>query len=233
MDCLLTLVCVRGSCALCCVCVQWSVCGSEHYWPDRRDVAAVFDSDEYFYIMGGRESGNTNAPQYNDVYRSSFSLNDLSKVAQACSINIPWCGTGLSCWPGDAGTTVYEGGVACQWTRWCEGNSTLPYPPSSTAAPRPSSSSSSTGRVRPFDPCRDMIPVPPDCDNYVGGSTGNAAVKATGLTNWAIGGIIFLVLSVVGGFVLFCYRRMRASSQPVEGKLDTRLLGGTREGETA
>ena len=213
-------------------CVQWSVCGSEHYWPDRRDVAAVFDSDEYFYIMGGRESGAANAPQYNDVYRSTFPLSDLAKVAQACSINIPWCGPGLSCWPSDQGTTVFDGGVACQWTRWCEGNSSTPWQQSSTGAARPTVPSS-TARVRPFDPCRDMIPVPPDCDNYAGGSsTGADGGKPAGLTSWAIGGIVFLVVSVVGGLLFFFWRRVRGSSAPVEGKLDSRLLG-TTEGQTA
>ena len=210
---------------------QWSVCGSEHYWPDRRDVAAVFDSDEYFYIVGGRESGAASAPQYNDVYRSSFSFNELSKVAQACSVNIPWCGPGLSCWPGDEGTSVYEGGVACQWTRWCEGNSSTPWLPSSTGGTRPTVPSS-TARVRPFDPCRDMIPVPAECDNYVGDSTGAAAGAAAGLTSWAIGGIVFIVATVVGGLLYFLYRRWRGSSAPVEGKLDSHLLG-TTEGQTA
>ena len=204
---------------------QWSACGTEQYWPDRRDVGAVFDSDEYFYIVGGRESGNTNAPEYNDVYRSSFSLNDLGKVATACNINIPYCGTGLSCWPGDPRTLRSDTGVTCDWTRWCEGNSTIPRQPS-TAPVRPTTPSSTGGRVKPFNPCRDMDPVPPECDNYEG-STGGSGLAAGGLTNWAIGGIVVLVLAVVGGVLYFCYRRMRGDSQSVEGKLNNQLISST------
>lgn len=214
------------------VVVQWSVCGTEHYWPDRRDVAAVFDSDEYFYIMGGRETNNANSPMFNDVYRSTFSMSELAKVAEACSINIPWCGPGLSCWPGDAGTTTFNGGVSCQQTRYCEGNSSTPWVPSSTGGARPPVRPS-TARVKPFDPCRDLDPVPAECDNYVGGgSTGLADAKPAGLTSWAIGGIVFLVVVVVGTLLYCLYRRFRGSSASAEGKMDSSLLG-TTEGETA
>ena len=214
-------------------CQQWAACGTEQYWPDRRDAAAVFDSDEYLYLAGGRESGNANAPQYNDVYRSTFPLSDLAKVAQACAINIPWCGTGLSCWPGAPGTVVYEGGVSCAWTRWCEGNSTYQGPPSSTAAVR-RASSSSTARGRPFNPCRDMDPIPPECANYDGDSTGMNGAAVDGLTNWAIGGIVVLVVAAVGGVIFFFWRRSRSSSsQSSEGQLDTGLLGTSTEGMTS
>ena len=210
----------------------WSVCGTEQYWPDRRDVAAVFDSDEYFLIMGGRENTNANTPQFNDVYRSTFPLSDLAKVAQACSVNIPWCGPGLSCWP-DAPGTVYDGGVMCQQTRYCEGNSSNPWAPSSTGTARPTVRSS-TARVRPFDPCRDMVPVPAECDNYVpGGGSSGVDVKPAGLTSWAIGGIVFLVVSVVGGVLFFFYRRWKAGKAGgADTKLDSHLLG-TTNGETA
>ena len=191
----------------------------------------MFDSNEYFYILGGRGSNAGNAPLFNDVYRSTFPLSDLGKVAQACSVNIPYCGTGLTCWPGE-GTSVYPGGVACQWTRWCEGNASNPWRPSSTGAAGPSSRSSTARPVRPFDPCRDMVPVPAECDNFVDASTGVGGGKAAGLTSWAIGGIVVLVVTVVGGLLYFFYRRARSSSASAGGKLDTHLLGAT-DSETA
>ena len=74
----------------------------------------VLDSEGYLYVMGGDENLNrtgTRIPK-NDVWRSTFSLNDNIALSRACGVEIPACGVGLSCTPG-SNTQVINGRVTC------------------------------------------------------------------------------------------------------------------------
>ena len=192
----------------------WSVCSSEAYWPDRREMSTAMDKDDNFYVLNGRATAVTNPVLYNDVYRSSISFRDTARVRAACNINIPACGVGMTCWPG-FDTVVSATGVTCPALRACQAANFRPSSSSSTGAMRRSSSSSSPRpRIIPYDPCLDDPVTDPECWNYVGTSTGTANVKTGGLTSWAIGGIVVLVVAVVGGIALFMYKRYKGQ-QPV------------------
>ena len=74
----------------------------------------VLDNDGYLYVMGGDENLNrtgTRVPR-NDVWRSTFSLNDNTALSRACGVDVPACGVGLTCTPG-ANTRIVNGKVTC------------------------------------------------------------------------------------------------------------------------
>jgi len=205
----------------------WGACTTEACWPDRREMSTVLDRNGFFFVLGGRASAS-NTVQYNDVYRSSFSFNDLGKVALACQVNIPACGPGLTCWPGASDTVVTPDGVTCPALVRCQ--SARPRSSSSTGIRR--SSSSSTGKKRvipPYDPCDDDPTYDEYCWNFPHSSSGAGGDKASGLSSWAIGGIVVLVVAVVGGIALFCWRRSRGSGGAVKGPISDSLLGETAQ----
>ena len=214
----------------------WSACSSEAYWPDRREMSTAMDADDYFYILNGRATANSDTRVFNDVYRSSISFKNPQTVRAACNINVPACGVGMTCWPGAAGTVVTPTGVTCPALQVCQQQNAR-LASSSTAVRR--SSSSSTARPRPpptYDPCDDWPVTDDTCWNYVWSSSGAGNVKPSGLTSWAIGGIVVLVAAVVGGVALFLYKRWKGS-QPAGQQTKTthagtgeNLLG---EGETS
>ena len=192
----------------------WSVCSEETFWPDRRDLSTAMDAQGYFYVLNGRASTSGAAPTYNDVYRSSFSFLDTAKVRAACNINIPACGVGLTCWPNAPGTEVTSTGVTCPAIRACQAAGPRSSSAILTAGVRSSSSSTAPKRVVPRDPCDDDPEWDESCWNYPWkSSTGGSGDTAAGLSTWAIGGIIFLVVAVVGGALLFMYKRWK-SQQP-------------------
>jgi len=202
----------------------WGACSTEAYRPDRREMSTVLDRSGYLYIIGGRANTAGNAQQFNDVYRSSFSFNDLARVSAACQVNIPACGPGLSCWPGTAGTNITQEGVTCPAIARCQ----AARPPSSSTGRRSSSSSSSTGKKRPIiDPCDDW--PEPGCWNWIPSSTGLGNGKPSGLGAWAIGGIVVLVVAVVGGLAIFFWRRYRGTAGQVSKPASDSLLGDTRQ----
>ena len=192
-------------------------------------MSTALDGEESFYILGGRVSYYADAALYNDVYRSSFSFRDVNKVRAACNINIPACGVGLTCWPGLDGTMVTPNGVTCNAITACQAANFRPSSSSSTGPARRSSSSTSAPRKPPpaYDPCYDDFPVTdPYCDTFIA-STGGADGKQAGLTTWAIGGIVVLVALVVGGCLLFMYKRWKGSSAAAAQSHAT--SSGTRE----
>lgn len=101
-----------------CLCRRGS-CTDEAYWRDRRDQATLLDAAGHLYILGGRLNSSAGSLQFNDVYRSSFSFNNLTNVGLACHISIPRCGAGLSCWPDIGGTVVSPRGVSCTYLQTC------------------------------------------------------------------------------------------------------------------
>ena len=81
---------------------------------------ALNDYEELILASGYAYAGPAGRPSFNDVWRSTFSLQDPETLLPICNARIPVLGVGLSTWP----KTV--------------------TPASTAAAPRPSSSSTST-----------------------------------------------------------------------------------------
>ena len=111
---LLLLACV----SLCC----WSGgrCNEDATFDDRRDLMTVLDDEGFLYVAGGTDWSRDLT--FNDVWRSSFSFNNVTAVGLACGLSTPACGPGLTCWPGDPRTTFYSNGsVTCPASRQCAG----------------------------------------------------------------------------------------------------------------
>ena len=198
----------------------WGLCVNDSSWSDRREVSTVFDADEALYVLGGR-SATSNYRVFNDVYRSTIQFSNLRLVQSACSISIPACGPGLTCWPGAPGTSYsHAGGVTCPALEQCKRG----ILPSSTAPARPvvRSSSSSTGAAKPkpppYDPCYDDYPVTdPDCDTYEGSTGGGDSTSSSSLPPWLIALIVILV-AVVALAGIFMWRS-RSKAQQLAGSL--------------
>ena len=81
----------------------------------------LLDNDGFFYVIGGDVGvNNSTLPRtpVNDVWRSSFSLNDPASLSRMCNVSIPICGPGLRCLPG-ANTRIVNGRVTCPATDLC------------------------------------------------------------------------------------------------------------------
>ena len=201
----------------------WGQCVEDANWGDRREPATVFDATESLYVLGGR-TGTSGDRLYNDVFRSDFPFSLLRQVQSACSIEIPACGPGLTCWPGAPGTTFTRaGGVTCPTLERCKrgilpsstgggggGGVVPPRLPSSTSAARP--------KPPPYDPCDDWPIEDPYCPGYVGASTGGGAGASAGMNGWLIGLIVVIgaVLLLGVGWYLWRQRRMKGA-QGFEG----------------
>jgi len=63
------------------------------------------------YVMGGEKNGYF----YDDIWKSTWSFNDLTATSNQCKLNIPACGVGLKCWPSESGTMLAtdKSGVYC------------------------------------------------------------------------------------------------------------------------
>ena len=98
----------------------WGQCVEDSPWTDRRWVSTVLDNDGYLLLIGGDERNANNGPRIprNDVWRSSFSLNDNTALSRACGVPVPSCGVGLTCTPSDT-TKVEDGRVTCPAARAC------------------------------------------------------------------------------------------------------------------
>jgi len=84
----------------------------------------LLDNEGYFYVVGGDVGvNNGTAPRtpVNDVWRSSFSLNDAASLSRMCNVPVPICGPGLRCLPG-ANTRIVAGRVTCPATDLCTSN---------------------------------------------------------------------------------------------------------------
>ena len=213
--------------------VSRGACSTETFWPDRREIATALDREGFLYIIGGRSDAGGGARQFNDVYRSSFSFNDLSMVARACQVNMPACGPGLTCWPNAPGTTVLNGVVSCPALLRCQ--ATQPRSSSSTGRSAAISSSARRPVVPPRpDPCEDDPQYDPWCPGYRA-STGVDGGKQSGLGAWAIGGIVVLVVGVVGGLALFMWKKYRpapADSAAAHKGTGEKLLEHTATADT-
>ena len=64
----------------------------------------------------------------NDVWRSTFSFNDLTALSKACGVAIPACGPGLSCLPGLNTRVDSAGRVTCSKIVDC-GTTNLAFTP--------------------------------------------------------------------------------------------------------
>ena len=98
----------------------WGQCVEDSPWTDRRWVSTVLDSEGYLLLIGGDERNNNTGPRVprNDVWRSTFSLNDNTALSRACGVDIPACGVGLTCTPG-ANTRIENGKVTCPAIQAC------------------------------------------------------------------------------------------------------------------
>ena len=172
----------------------WGECARDAVFSDRREASTVFDATETLYVLAGRQA-TSSSRLYNDVFRSNISFSNLRQVQAACSVEIPACGAGLTCWPGLSDTKfTTQGGVTCPALERCKRG----IFPSSTSAPRVMSSS---GKKQPaYDPCDDWPVTDPDCPDYVGPSTGgNGGTSASAVPVWVIAVLIVVgVLGVVG-----------------------------------
>ena len=74
----------------------------------------MLDEQGYFYVVGGRSFEGGGVQQWNDVWRSSISFDDVDAVARTCNVQPPACGVGLRCFP-SADTVVAADGsyVSC------------------------------------------------------------------------------------------------------------------------
>ena len=79
---------------------SWGQCAEDAAYSDRRVPSTVLDNEGYLYVMGGFDSQSVN---YNDVWRSAVSFNNLKAVAAICNVQLPACGVGLYCLPGMTG----------------------------------------------------------------------------------------------------------------------------------
>ena len=155
---------------------------------------------------------------YNDVWRSAVSFTNLKLVASICNMQTPSCGVGLYCLPGMSG---YRAPV--------------------------------NGRPPTCDALLACGPV----DDSTGGSSGSnggdddddeeGETKSGGLSNWAIAGIVaVIVLAVAGGYLYYTrihskrqgdaphalpvYHQSSASSAvPASNALNVGLLGDTTD----
>jgi hypothetical protein len=93
----------------------WGMCSGKAEFPSRRYHTSVFDSNGYYYIMGGV---NDNGTYYNDVWVSSFSFNDANAVGANCGLKQPPCGVGLVCFPGSERLDD-DGVIRCPATDLC------------------------------------------------------------------------------------------------------------------
>ena len=187
----------------------WGQCIKDAAWADRREVTTVYDATENLLILAGR-SGTGNTQLFNDVFRSSLSFNDLRSVQSACSISIPACGPGLTCWPGAPGTTFNKShGVTCPVLEACKRG----ILPSSTGAPRPAVVPSSTAKPkpRPYDPCYDDYPVTdPDCETFEASTAGNGGSSSSTPPAWLI--LLIVALCVVVAVIGWGLWRRRAKA---------------------
>jgi len=60
--------------------------------------------------MGGRDDTER---RLNDVWKSTFSYNDVNRVALECNLLVPSCGAGLKCLPSTSGFVTGLWGVMC------------------------------------------------------------------------------------------------------------------------
>lgn len=73
--------------------INWGLCAASTGIGGREDHSAIFDSNGHLMVIAG--GGNDR-----DVYRSTFSFNDINAIAANCNLTVPACGTGLRTWPG-------------------------------------------------------------------------------------------------------------------------------------
>lgn len=82
----------------------------------------MMDNAGYLYVMGGNEGNNTDPTiriQRNDVWRSTWSLNDANSVSRLCGIPVPACGVGLTCLPSDTNSKYVNNQVTCPAIEAC------------------------------------------------------------------------------------------------------------------
>ena len=55
-------------------------------------MLTMLDDEGFLYVAGGTDydTGQT----FNDLWRSSFSFNNLTAVREACGVRVPACGPG-------------------------------------------------------------------------------------------------------------------------------------------
>ena len=131
---------------------SWGRCVQDAEWDDRYAPMVAIDGQGYLIVGSGVQIVMDEPPfgrqvAFNDVWRSTISFNDHAAVAKACGVEIPACGVGLRCWPGNDTVAATDGSfVSCPS---CPHASLVP------AAPLPSSSSGSATNgnrdVRDFD----------------------------------------------------------------------------------
>ena len=179
----------------------WGRCAEDAAYSDRRVPSTVLDNEGYLYVMGGFDS---QAMNYNDVWRSQVSFNNLKSIPAICGVQLSSCGVGLYCLPGMPGYRKLAGrSPTCDALSECDGGASM--------------ASSSTGKA--------------DDD-------GDKEAKSEGLSNWAVAGIVAIVLLAVGGgYWYYTHRHSRsagatallpvgASSLPADTyNLDVSLLG--------
>ena len=114
---------------------SWGQCTDNAEFTDRQFPYTAIDDEGVLYIMGGREEQN-GGRQVNDVWKSTFSFNDVNEVATRCGLFVPSCGVGLMCLPNEDETFMQGGwGVSC---------AACPYTASATAATVPSTNNTMT-----------------------------------------------------------------------------------------
>jgi len=71
----------------------------------------LLDGEGYLWVMGGEKDGY----RYEDIWKSTWSFNNVAETAARCKLTIPDCGVGLKCWPSDKGTMMAtdRSGVYC------------------------------------------------------------------------------------------------------------------------
>jgi hypothetical protein len=76
--------------------LSFGLCTSAAGFPLRDDLGTAMDALGFLYVFGGSsQSGST----LTDMWKSSFSFNDVTQVAANCNVTLSPCGTGLRCWP--------------------------------------------------------------------------------------------------------------------------------------
>lgn len=75
----------------------WGRCNASAGYTPREDQSVLIDHDGYLIMTGGDAPWVTASS--NVVWRSEYSLRNLTYVAERCHLTIPPCGSGLNCWP--------------------------------------------------------------------------------------------------------------------------------------
>jgi len=90
----------------------YGLCNSDAAFEDRRYQMTMFDNEGFLYVAGGF---TPDRQDLNDVWKSSYSFDDVQSVQANCGVRIPRCGVGLNCWPTSPGFKILNGnrGATC------------------------------------------------------------------------------------------------------------------------